>query len=161
MTLQHDLAPYEAIVEQMPEAVVFAGRDGTIRVWNAGAQALYGFDAGEVIGRSLDVIIPEHLRRAHWAAYDRALAAGRTRGGSAVRTTRALHKDGRRLYVELSFAVVTDSDGTAIGALAVGRDGTERHLASRAAASPSASGPAPTGGARGEGAAEISRDGGN
>lgn len=139
MTPQADPAPYEAIVEQMPEAVVYAGRDGTIRVWNRGAQALYGFAADEVLGRSLDVIIPEHLRRAHWAAYDRALAAGRTRGGAAVRTTRALHKDGRRLYVELSFAVVTDAGGAAIGALAVGRDGTERYLASRAAASPAPS----------------------
>ena len=133
MSSQSDPAPYQGIVEQMPEAVVYAGPDGMIRVWNRGAEALYGFAAAEVLGRSLDVIIPEHLRRAHWQAYDRALAEGRTRAGSAVRTTRALHKDGRRLYVELSFAVVTDAGGTAVGALAVGRDGTERHLATRAA----------------------------
>lgn len=136
MTPPPDLAPYEAIIAQMPEAVVFSDRAGTIRVWNRGAEALYGWSADEVVGRSLDVMIPEHLRRAHWDAFERAFAAGRTRGGSAVRTTRSLHKDGRRLYVELSFALVHDASGNPVGALAVGRDGTERYLASRATAAP-------------------------
>ena len=124
-------APYQAIVEQVPDALIFADRDGLIRVWNQGAEAVFGFAADEVVGSSLDVIIPERLRAAHWAAYDRALETGRTRLGNAVRATRAIHKDGRKLYVDLSFGVITDANGKAVGAVAMGRDCTERYLAAQ------------------------------
>jgi PAS domain-containing protein len=47
-------------------------------------------------------------------------------------TTRAVHKDGRRLYVDFSFSMLRDNGGAVVGALAAGRDGTERFLAERA-----------------------------
>ena len=97
-----------AIAEQLPDAVIFADREGLIRHWNPGAQAVFGFTADEVLGQSLDVIIPERLRAPHWAAYRRAIESGHTRGGNAVRTTRALHKNGRKLYVDFSFGLVLD-----------------------------------------------------
>jgi PAS domain S-box-containing protein len=121
----------EAIVEQLPDAVIYADRDGRIRLWNRGAEALFGFSADEAIGASLDLIVPERLRAAHDAGFRRAIDAGHTRA-SGARLTRSLHKDGRRLYVELSFGVVTDSDGRAIGAVAVGRDGSARYAAEQA-----------------------------
>ena len=132
---------YRALVEQTPDAVVYADREGTIRLWNRGAEALFGFAADEVLGRSLDVIIPPHLRQAHWEGMRRAVEAGRTRGGSRVRTTRSLHKDGRRLYVELSFGLVVDAAGAVTGTVAVGRDGTERHLREQALRQQSDPGP--------------------
>jgi PAS domain S-box-containing protein len=123
---------FKSIVDQAPEAIVFADTGGVIRVWNAGAQALFGFDRAEAVGNSLDLIIPERFRRAHWDAFDKAIANGHTRLGSQDRTTRSLHKDGRKLYVDLSFGLVADAAGTVIGALAVGRDGTGRYLEERA-----------------------------
>ena len=51
------------------------------------------------------------------------------RRGTDVRTTRATHRDGRKRYVEMSFGVVLDGDGRALGSVAVARDGTARHLA--------------------------------
>ena len=78
---------------------------------------------------------PEHLRDAHWKGYDRSLASGDTQYAGRVMTTRAVHKDGRKLYVELSFSMLKDAEGRVIGALAVGRDGTERFLAARTAPS--------------------------
>ena len=122
---------FEAIVRQMPDAVIFSDRDGIIRAWNPGAELLFGFAASEALGGSLDMIIPERLRPAHWAGFRRAIAEARTQGGNQVRTTRSLHKDGRTLYVDLSFAVITDALGAATGALAVGRDGTARYLAEK------------------------------
>lgn len=124
---------YRALVEQLPDAVIYADRDGTIRLWNRGAEAVFGFSPVEAIGQSLDLIIPPHLREAHWKAMRRAVEAGRTRGGSQVRTTRALHQDGRRLYVELSFGLVVDGTGAVVGTVAVRRDGTERRLREQAA----------------------------
>ncbi len=133
-SLEHPFEPawYRALVEQLPDAMVFADRDGVIRAWNRGAEAVFGFAAGEVIGQSLDVIIPERLRAAHWEGYRRAIESGRTRHSNQVRTTRSLHKDGRKLYVDLSFGVIVDAAGAVAGAVAVGRDCSQRYLAQKA-----------------------------
>ena len=126
------LATFRHIVEQTPDAVIFADADGVIRVWNGGAEAVFGFSVAEAVGSSLDIIIAERFRHAHWEGYHRAMACGRTHHGAHVRTTRAIHKDGRKLYVELSFGVVVDEVGTVLGSVAVGRDGTARHLSDSA-----------------------------
>jgi len=122
---------FEEIVAQAPVSIIVADREGTIRLWNLGSAALFGYTASEVLGKSLDVIIPEHLRKAHWDGFDQALASGRTKYAGRVMTTRAVHKDGRRLYVDFSFAMVKDAGGGVIGAMAVARDATERYLAER------------------------------
>ena len=125
-------AVYRRIVEQTTDAVIFADREGLIRIWNRGAEAVFGYPAAEALGKSLDIIIPEELRKRHWEGYRAAVAAGKTKLGSRVLVTRGLHKDGSRLYVDLSFAVIVDASGHAEGALAVGRNVTERYLADRA-----------------------------
>ena len=52
----------QQIVEGIPDALIFADENGIIRLWNGGAQALFGFTATEAIGQRLDLIIPERLR---------------------------------------------------------------------------------------------------
>jgi len=136
--------PWAELVAGTPDAIIYADREGTIRVWNDGAAALFGFSAAEALGQNLDLIIPERLRAAHWAGFDRAMETGKTKGGREVRTTRGLHKDGRRLYVEMSFGVAVDAaTGRAVGSVAMARDGTERYLASRAAPATSGATTAP------------------
>jgi PAS domain S-box-containing protein len=103
-------------------------------VWNAAAQAVFGFSADEALGRNLDLIIPERLRAAHWAGFDRALQSGTLRLAGRATLTRGLHKDGRRLYVDMSFAIVRACAGEVLGAVAVARDVTEREEAKRAGA---------------------------
>ena len=132
MSAEMQDAVYRRIVEQTTDAVIFADREGLIRIWNRGAEAVFGYPAAEALGQSLDIVIPEELRKRHWEGYDRAIEAGRTRLGSRVLVTRGLHRDGSRLYVDLSFAVIVDDEGRAEGALAVGRNVTERYLADRA-----------------------------
>ena len=119
--------PWERIVADVADALIYADRDGIIRAWNPAAAALFGFGADEALGQSLDLIIPEHLREAHWRGYDRALARGHC--SREVRTTRGRHKDGRKLYVDMSFCVVTDGAGQTLGSAAMARDVTERYLA--------------------------------
>lgn len=111
-----------ALLQQLPDAVIASDRDGVIRVWNAAAEAIFGHRAQDAIGQSLDLIIPERLRPAHWKAYDEALEAGRTKHGRKVLTTRAVHASGSKLYVAMSFAVVVDERGQAVGAVAVARE---------------------------------------
>lgn len=127
-----DPALFRAIVDQAPVSIILADREGVIRAWNRASEALFGFAAAEVLGQSLDVIIPERLRAAHWEGYDRSLASGETRYAGRVMTTRAVHKDGRKLYVDFGFGMLKDASGAVVGAMAVGRDATERYLAERA-----------------------------
>ncbi len=126
MVQQIDLS--HAIVEQVADGIIFADRRGAIQLWNAGAEAIFGYAADEVLGQSLNVIIPERLRSAHWAAFDRAVETGQTRYGRQAVTTRSLHKDGSKLYVELSFALVKDQTDQVVGSVAMARDITRRHL---------------------------------
>lgn len=122
-------APWRHILADTPDALIYADRDGVIRAWNDGARTLFGFSAEDALGQSLDLIIPERLRAAHWLGFNRAMARGTTSHGAEVRTTRGVHVDGRKLYVEMSFGVVTDDTGAVLGAVAMARDATARHLA--------------------------------
>ena len=123
---------FQAIVEQAPDAIIFADRDGAIGVWNHGAETVFGYAAAEVLGRSLDIIIPERLQRAHWEGFRRAIDTGQTKYTNRVLTTRSVHKNGNKLYVDLSFSLVTDAAGAVTGALAIGRDCTARYLSEKA-----------------------------
>lgn len=121
------------ILASMQEAVVYADLDGIIRAWNRGAEAVFGFAADEAVGQSVDIIVPEKMRAAHWAGYNKAIAHGDTYSGRGARITRALQKNGEALYVEMSFAMVRDGAGVMTGSIAVARDATARYLAERAA----------------------------
>lgn len=129
------------ILQQAAEAVVYANRDGVIQRWNAGAEAMFGFSAAETIGQNLDMMIPEHLRKGHWRGWEAAMANGKTRLGGKPTLTRGLHKSGQKLYVEMSFALVADDSGTALGSVAVARDVTERVEREKAAAAAAAAAP--------------------
>lgn len=86
-----DLGIYRAIVEQAPDAMIFADSAGTILLWNASAEAIFGYPESEAIGQRLDLIIPENLRAAHWRSYDEAMTTGHTKLGGKALATRATH----------------------------------------------------------------------
>lgn len=124
----------EHILGQMAEALIYSDRDGIIRRWNRAAEQLFGFSAEAALGQSLDLIIPEKLRAAHWRGFNTAIENRHTRLNGRATLTSALHRDGHKLYVEMSFALVADGDAV-LGSVAVARDVTERVTRERAAAS--------------------------
>jgi PAS domain S-box-containing protein len=115
----------EEILDQAADAVIFADRSGTIRRWNAAAAALFGFPPEEALGQSLDLIVPEHLRAAHWRGFDAAMKNVALKLQGRPTLTRGQHKSGRKLYVEMTFALVAVGR-EALGSVAVARDVTER-----------------------------------
>jgi PAS domain S-box-containing protein len=120
--LLHDL------LEGLPEAFVLADLQGLIRWWNPAAERLFGYTSAEALGASLNLIVPERFRPAHDAGFARAVVSGELRVGGRVMRTRASAKDGRKLYVDFSFALLKDADGAVIGVYATARDATEAHL---------------------------------
>ena len=116
---------YAALIQQAPDAVILSDLDGVIRLWNAAATRVFGHTAEAAIGASLDLIVPERFREAHWAGFHRAVAAGETKYAGQVLPTR-IDREGQRAYVELTFAIVHDTTGAVSGVLAHARDITER-----------------------------------
>jgi PAS domain S-box-containing protein len=114
------------LISQAPDAVIFADLDGIVREWNPAAERIFGYTSVEAVGQSLDLIVPERFREAHWTGYKRALAAGETKYSGQALPTRSVRKDGTTIYVELTFAVIHEPHGQVIGALAHARDITER-----------------------------------
>ena len=124
----------ELILDQAADATIYTDRSGNIARWNSAATALFGYSSDEALGQNLDMIIPEHLRAAHWRGFDAAMASGTMKLQGRPTLTRALHKSGRKLYVEMTFAIVKAGAATeALGAVAVARDVTERVERERAA----------------------------
>ena len=123
----------EWIISQTSDALIYADREGRIQRWNTAASALFGYDEDQALGASLDLIIPEHLRAAHWAGFHAAIESGQTRLHGHPALTRAVRKDGGKLYVEMTFALVRDDKGVAVGSVAMARDVTERVEKERAA----------------------------
>ena len=130
MTMQS--VPLDRIVEQAPDPMIFADLEGAIRVWNEAATRMFGHSAQEALGQKLDLIIPERFRDQHWTGFDRALGDRDTKFKGQVLTTRSMRKDGTTMYLELTFSIVTNAEGEAMGALAHARDVTERFERERA-----------------------------
>ncbi|OGA98145.1 MAG: histidine kinase [Burkholderiales bacterium RIFCSPHIGHO2_12_FULL_61_11] len=118
----------EDILRSMPEALIFSDLEGIIRIWNPGAETVFGFTAAESIGQSLDLIIPERLRKAHWEGFHKAVTRGGTIPGRTSLITRSLHKSSEHIYVDISFSMVKNQAGQMLGAMAVARDATARFL---------------------------------
>jgi PAS domain S-box-containing protein len=121
------------ILEDVADALICSDRAGTIVRWNRASSVLFGYSAEEALGQSLDLIIPEHLRAAHWKGFDAAMASGVMKLAGRPTLTRALPKDGRKLYIEMTFALVHDANGDVLGSVAMARDVTERVERERAA----------------------------
>lgn len=127
----HQLA--EWIVQQTSDALIYADRQGYIQRWNPAASALFGFSSEEAMGQSLDLIIPEHLREAHWRGFNAAMQSGQLKLSGKPTLTRALHRDGHKIYVEMTFAMVKNQQAEVQGSVSIARDVTARVEAEKAA----------------------------
>ncbi len=118
---------YRQIIEGSPEAIILGDAQGIIRLWNAGAEAIFGFKAEEVIGQSMDLIIPERLRGRHWDGYHRVMATGISRYGSGdLLAVPAVTKDGRTISIEFTIQMLSGAAGEIVGPVATIRDVTKR-----------------------------------
>ena len=116
----------QKIVEESPVAILFGDREGKIRLWNGGAEAMFGYTAAEALGQSMDLIVPERQRARHWEGWDRVMATGVTRYGHDVLAVPALKKDGSRISVEFYILLLRAPTGEILGAAALMQDVTAR-----------------------------------
>lgn len=111
-----------AIVESSTDAIIGKTLDGTITNWNAGAAEMYGYQAQEMIGRSVSDLIPNDRKDEFPTIMDKL------RHGERIDhyETKRVRKDGTLVDVSVSISPVLRSDGAVIGAASVARDISER-----------------------------------
>ncbi|MCK9375341.1 MAG: PAS domain-containing protein [Syntrophobacterales bacterium] len=114
------------LVAESRDAIIFADRDGRIRLWNAGAEAMFGYEAQEMEGQTLDRLIPEALRARHNEGYARVMVEGRSKYASELLAVPGLKKDGSRISLEFTITLIKDERGAVLGAAAILRDVTAR-----------------------------------
>src|SRR6185312_7542226 len=111
------------VVESTNDAVITVDLNSTITSWNAGAERLYGYSAEEMIGTTQ--VAPERPDDVP----DANQLMARLMAGEHVkeRARPRRHRDGSRIYVDLSAAPLRDADGTVIGATSIARDISDQH----------------------------------
>jgi len=111
-----------AIVESSDDAIVTKSLQGIITSWNAGAERIFGYAAGEVIGRSIEILIPKER------LFEEAEILARVRAGLRVDhyETVRVTKEGRPIDISLTVSPVRDGRGEIVGVSKVARDVTER-----------------------------------
>jgi PAS domain S-box-containing protein len=117
-----------AIVNSSEEAIVSKDLNGTIESWNGGAERLFGYQASEVIGKSILIIIPPDR-------HDEELRiVERIRRGELIESyeTVRMREDGSLLDISLTVSPLRDAAGRIIGASKIARDITERKRAEAA-----------------------------
>lgn len=121
------------LLDSAANAIVACDREGIILLWNSGAERVFGFSKQEALGQTLDIIIPEPLRARHWDGYRETVRTGVSRYGAGdVLAVPGLHKDGRRISLEFTIALLDDAGGQVTGMVAVMTDVTKRFEEMRA-----------------------------
>src|SRR3954470_25053995 len=111
-----------AIVESSDDAIVSKDLNGIITSWNPGAEAWFGYTAGEAVGRSITIVIPPD----RLAEEDMVL--GRIRRGDRIEhfDTIRRRKDGTLVPISLTVSPIKDAAGTFVGASKIARNISDR-----------------------------------
>jgi len=117
-----------SLVESSQDAINGANMEGIIVSWNRGAEELYGYNAQEIIGKPVSVLIPSDCPDQLPQLLRRILHGERISGYESVR----IRKDGRRVDVSLTISPVFDASGKVTGAATIARNITERKRAEQA-----------------------------
>jgi PAS domain S-box-containing protein len=126
-SLEVDDAVLAALARGAGDGIIVADRDGRIVFWNAAAERIFGWSAADAVGTSLDLIIPERHRGAHWAGYAKVMETGQTRYGTDLLQVPAVTERGERISIAFTVSLLADPvSGAVRGIAAIVRDDTAR-----------------------------------
>ena len=117
-----------AIVDSSEDAIVSKDLDGTVESWNGGAERLFGYQASEVIGKSILIIIPPDRHDEEHEILERVRRGEFIEHYETVR----MRKDGNLLDISLTVSPIRDAAGRIIGGSKIARDITARKRAEAA-----------------------------
>ncbi len=116
------IAHLASIVETCEDAIISQTLGGTVLSWNSGAERMFGYTAGEMVGETVEKLVP---RDYHTETLDIRDVIEHGRRLERIETVR-LRKDGTRIDVSITVSPIKNADGNIHGASIVARDVTER-----------------------------------
>lgn len=109
-------AKYEALIAAAPDAIISIDACGIVVDFNPAAERIFGYEAHEIVGRNVSLLMPDPYRNLHDSFLERYLRTGENQVIGIGREVRAVRKDGRIFPIELSVCeVTTESDHLFIG----------------------------------------------
>jgi PAS domain S-box-containing protein len=123
---------FRQLVAAVGDAIIASDAGGAITLWNPGAVRMFGYSEAEALGRNLDIITPDRLRKRHWDGYHKSMETGTTKYGNDLLRVPALHKDGSAMSIAFTVAMLFDEAHKVSAVVAVIRDETARFNDDRA-----------------------------
>lgn len=120
--MEEERARMAMIVESSNDAIFSIALDGVITSWNRGAENIFCYSAGEIIGRQIYIIIPPDRYEERSRLLETILNGGQVKD---FETTR-IKKDGSQIQVSITTSPILDAEGKISGNSVIARDVTER-----------------------------------
>jgi len=114
-------AKLAAIVQSSEDAIIGKDLNGVITSWNRGAEKLFGYTSAEMLGTTMQRLIPADRRQEEQDILEKIRSGSRVERFETLRQT----KDGRLLDVSITASPIKDADGTVVGVSKAARDITE------------------------------------
>lgn len=103
---------FQLVVESAPNGILLTSEDGTITLANATLEKIFGYGPGELIGRSVDILVPDEFKPSHTDHRRSFFSSPVSRPMGAGREFLARRKDGTEISVEIGLAPLRTSTGT-------------------------------------------------
>ncbi len=118
------------LIESAPDPMVVTDANAKIIIFNRQAEKLFGYERAEIIGKSVETLIPKNLREHHVDYRNRYMDQPTVRAMGANQSLEALKKDGQVVPVEISLSPIQSDEGLIVASSL--RDITERREAENA-----------------------------
>lgn len=107
-----------ALIDSADDAIVSKSLDGVIKSWNKAAERIFGYAAQEIVGKSVLVLIPPHLR------YEEPIILKKIKSGERIEhyETVRVRKDGKLIHISLTVSPIKNRVGEVVGVSKIARD---------------------------------------